>query len=90
MNFDYFPWWANGPYSPGLGSCAGVTVVPGKLERTWLKLDILLFQEHCKLPCVHVNSLFLFCTTLDFAIISTPMDCKGGWIQGARQVAKGG
>ena len=20
----YFPWWANGPYSPGLGSCAGV------------------------------------------------------------------
>ena len=19
-----FPWWANGPYSPGLGSCAGV------------------------------------------------------------------
>ena len=19
----YFPWWANGPYSPGLGSCAG-------------------------------------------------------------------
>ena len=22
--FCYFPWWANGPYSPGLGSCAGV------------------------------------------------------------------
>ena len=22
--FAYFPWWANGPYSPGLGSCAGV------------------------------------------------------------------
>ena len=21
---SYFPWWANGPYSPGLGSCAGV------------------------------------------------------------------
>ena len=20
----YFPWWANGPCSPGLGSCAGV------------------------------------------------------------------
>ena len=19
---DYFPWWTNGPYSPGLGSCA--------------------------------------------------------------------
>ena len=28
--------------------------------------------------------------TLDSAIISTPMDCKGGWIQGARRVAKGG
>ena len=23
-SFAYFPWWANGPYSPGLGSCAGV------------------------------------------------------------------
>ena len=22
--FAYFPWWANGPYSSGLGSCAGV------------------------------------------------------------------
>ena len=20
-NFAYFPWWANGPYSPGLGPC---------------------------------------------------------------------
>ena len=28
--------------------------------------------------------------TLDIAIISTPMGCKGGWIQGARRVAKGG
>jgi len=24
QNVAYFPWWANGPYSPGLGSCAGV------------------------------------------------------------------
>ena len=24
QKFVYFPWWANGPYSPGLGSCAGV------------------------------------------------------------------
>ena len=23
-NFAYFPWWAKGPYSPGLGSRAGV------------------------------------------------------------------
>ena len=23
-NFAYFPWWASGPYSPGVGSCAGV------------------------------------------------------------------
>ena len=22
--FAYFPWWANGPYSAGLGRCAGV------------------------------------------------------------------
>ena len=22
--FIYFSWWANGPFSPGLGSCAGV------------------------------------------------------------------
>ena len=21
QNFAYFPWWANGPYSPGLGPC---------------------------------------------------------------------
>ena len=21
MIFAYFPWWANGPYSPGLGPC---------------------------------------------------------------------
>ena len=28
-------------------------------------------------------------STLDSAIIFTPMDCKGGWIQGARRVAKG-
>ena len=24
-----FPWWANGPYSSGLGSCAGVILLPG-------------------------------------------------------------
>ena len=24
QNFADFPWWANGPYSPSLGSCAGV------------------------------------------------------------------
>ena len=28
-NVAYFPWCANGPYSPGLGSCAGV--ISGKL-----------------------------------------------------------
>ena len=30
--FAYFPWWANGPYSFGLGSCAGV------MAKTALKL----------------------------------------------------
>ena len=25
----YFPWWANGLYSPGLGSCAGVAQLSG-------------------------------------------------------------
>ena len=24
--FGYFPWWANGPYSPCVGSCAGVII----------------------------------------------------------------
>ena len=27
-NIVYFSWWANGPYSPGLGSCAGVIHSP--------------------------------------------------------------
>ena len=34
VKWAYFPWWHNGPYSPVLGSCAGVllleTVVPIK------------------------------------------------------------
>ena len=29
--FAYFPWWANGPYSPGLGSCAGVILAKCQL-----------------------------------------------------------
>ena len=26
LNLPISPWWANGPYSPGLGSCAGVII----------------------------------------------------------------
>ena len=40
--------------------------------------------EQSALPWVWIEP------TLDIAIISTPMGCKGGWIQGARRVAKGG
>ena len=28
QNFAYFPWWANGPYSPGLGS---LTMLPRQM-----------------------------------------------------------
>ena len=42
--FAYFPWWANGRYSPGLGSCAGVI---GPNPR---------IPQSCKLMAVGVDS----------------------------------
>ena len=32
--FSSFPWWANGPYSPGLGSCAGVIALVKDIARS--------------------------------------------------------
>ena len=41
----YFPWWANGPYSSGLGSCAGVID----------QAQPLLASNTAMLPVQHVN-----------------------------------
>ena len=40
-NFVYFPWWANGPYSPGLGSCADVWTCTHFHWQQMLIIDLL-------------------------------------------------
>ena len=52
--FAYFPWWSNGPYSPGLGSCAGVILIDVKVR--W---DSGLYAAACGLRLGCTEDAFL-------------------------------
>ena len=55
--FAYFPWWANWPYSPGWGSCAGV--ICKSVCQSDEHMIIMLGKQFwtCALSCTSVSCL---------------------------------